>query len=141
MGRHSRGEGGVVSMGKRAEVWLGAILVLGGLLMSCGTKKEGQTIGPPTETVRQGKQWPQGRGQPGIFPAPPAPVVLFSRDPSFAEAGPAAFLPEYSEHREPFPSKGCPRVLGGGMMKGNEGTTPRILAVGPAQPRGRFTRA
>jgi len=47
-------------MGKRAEVWLGVILVFGGLLMSCGTKVEGQTIGPPTETVRQVKQWPQG---------------------------------------------------------------------------------
>ena len=43
-------------MGKR----VGVILVLGGLLMSCGTKKEGQTIGPPTETVGQVKQWPQG---------------------------------------------------------------------------------
>ena len=47
-------------MGKRVEVWLGVILVLGGLLMSCGTKKEGQAIGSPTETVGQVKQWPQG---------------------------------------------------------------------------------
>ena len=47
-------------MGKRAEVWLGVILVLGGLLMSCGTKKEGQAIGSPTETVGQVTQWPQG---------------------------------------------------------------------------------
>ncbi len=47
-------------MGKRAGVWLGVILVLGGLLMSCGTKKEGQTIGPPTDTVKQVREWPQG---------------------------------------------------------------------------------
>ena len=32
-------------------------------------------------------------------------------------------------------------MLGGGMMKGNEGTTPRILAVGTATPRERFTQA
>ncbi len=47
-------------MGKRAGVWLGVILVLGGLPLSCGTKVEGQTIGPPTETVGQVKEWPQG---------------------------------------------------------------------------------
>lgn len=47
-------------MGKRAGVWLGVILVLGGLLMSCGTKNEGQTIGPPNQTVKQVTQWPQG---------------------------------------------------------------------------------
>jgi len=50
----------VVSMGKRAGVWLGSFFVLGGLLASCGTKKEGQAIGPPIDTVGQVKEWPQG---------------------------------------------------------------------------------
>jgi hypothetical protein len=43
-------------MGRR----VGVFLVLGGLLMSCGTKTEGQTIGPPIDTVGQVKEWPQG---------------------------------------------------------------------------------
>jgi len=50
----------VVSMRKDAGVWPGLLLALGALLASCGTDKERQTIGPPTETVRQVKQWPQG---------------------------------------------------------------------------------
>jgi hypothetical protein len=43
------------------------ILVLGGLLMSCGTRQEGQTIGAPTDTVEQVRQWPQGLEPAGDF--------------------------------------------------------------------------
>jgi hypothetical protein len=43
-------------MGKR----IGMLMVLVGLMMSCGTKTEGQAIGPPTNTVGQMRQWPQG---------------------------------------------------------------------------------
>ncbi|HZX61421.1 MAG TPA: hypothetical protein VFF51_06730 [Candidatus Methylomirabilis sp.] len=56
-----------MSMGNRTGVWRGVILVLGGLLMSCGTKQEGQTIGPPTDTVEQVRQWPQGLEPAGDF--------------------------------------------------------------------------
>jgi hypothetical protein len=41
-------------------IWLGLIFALSGLLASCGTEQGARTIGPPTETVRQVKQWPQG---------------------------------------------------------------------------------
>ncbi|MGH7474395.1 MAG: hypothetical protein ACREJ8_06105 [Candidatus Methylomirabilales bacterium] len=50
----------MVAVRQLGRIWLGLTLVLGGLLASCGTKEEGQTVGPPTETVRQVKQWPQG---------------------------------------------------------------------------------
>lgn len=43
-------------MGKR----VGMLIVLVGLMMSCGMNTEGQAIGPPTQTVGQMKQWPQG---------------------------------------------------------------------------------
>jgi hypothetical protein len=43
-------------MGKR----IGMLIALVGLMMSCGTNTEGQAIGPPTQTVGQMKQWPQG---------------------------------------------------------------------------------
>jgi hypothetical protein len=47
-------------MGKRAGVWLGSLFVLGGLLTNCGTEREGQAIGPPSRTVEQVREWPQG---------------------------------------------------------------------------------
>jgi hypothetical protein len=43
-------------MGKR----VGVLVVLVGVLMSCGTNTEGQTIGSPIDTVGQVKEWPQG---------------------------------------------------------------------------------
>jgi len=40
---------------------MGLVLLLGGILAGCGTEaKEAQTIGPPTKTVEQVKEWPKG---------------------------------------------------------------------------------
>jgi len=50
----------VVPVRELGGIWLGLALVLGGLLASCGTEQGAHTVGPPTETVRQVKQWPQG---------------------------------------------------------------------------------
>lgn len=37
------------------------LLLLAGSLAGCGTEaKEAQTVGPPTKTVEQVKEWPQG---------------------------------------------------------------------------------
>jgi len=50
----------VVPVRELGGIWLGLIFALSGLLASCGTEQGARTIGPPTETVRQVKQWPQG---------------------------------------------------------------------------------
>lgn len=39
---------------------VGFILILGGLLASCGTENTAHTVGPPTDTVGQLKEWPEG---------------------------------------------------------------------------------
>ncbi len=40
--------------------WLRLALILGGLLASCGTENAVHTIGAPTKTVGQLKEWPEG---------------------------------------------------------------------------------
>lgn len=47
-------------IGKRGAIWRGVALLLGGLLVSCGTEQEARTVGPPTTTVEQMKEWPEG---------------------------------------------------------------------------------
>lgn len=39
---------------------VGFILILGGLLASCGTEGATHTVGPPTKTVGQFTEWPEG---------------------------------------------------------------------------------
>ncbi|MFQ5801353.1 MAG: hypothetical protein ACE5JQ_00475 [Candidatus Methylomirabilales bacterium] len=40
---------------------VGLVLLLGGLLVGCGREtKEAHTVGAPTKTVGQLKEWPQG---------------------------------------------------------------------------------
>lgn len=39
---------------------LGFILILGTLLASCGTENAPHTVGPPTKTVGQLTEWPEG---------------------------------------------------------------------------------
>lgn len=48
------------SMGKLAGAWLGLTLVLVFLLAGCGEEPRKGHIGPPTKTVGQLQEWPEG---------------------------------------------------------------------------------
>ena len=46
---------------RRMEMLIGGVLLLSGILAGCGTEaKEAHTIGAPTKTVEQVKEWPKG---------------------------------------------------------------------------------